>query len=120
MGARTRSRARRRRTLALEALEPRILLSTSSVPPVDGIPIILAPKPGVSPDQESNITPQGMCAAYGINLISVGSVVGNGAGQTIAIVDAYDDPDLVSSTDAGFSTSDLAQFDAYWTRSGSS
>jgi subtilisin-like proprotein convertase family protein len=34
-----------------------------------------------------------------------------GAGQTIAIVDAYDDPGFVSSSNANFSSSDLAQFD---------
>jgi hypothetical protein len=34
-----------------------------------------------------------------------------GAGQTIAIVDAYDDPAFVSSTAASYSSSDLAQFD---------
>ena len=29
----------------------------------------------------------------------LGSLAGNGAGQTIAIIDAYDDPDLVDSTE---------------------
>ena len=116
MGARTRSRARRRRTLAFEALEPRILLSAGSVSPGGGSPISAAP--GVSPSAVGEITPQEMRAAYGINLITAGSIVGNGQGQTIAIVDAYDDPDLVSSTAPGFSTSDLAAFDAYWTAHG--
>ena len=40
-----------------------------------------------------------MQQAYGVNQISFGGVTGNGAGQTIAIVDAYNDPDIV--TDAG-------------------
>ena len=39
-------------------------------------------------------TPAQIAAAYGFNSIKFGNVVGNGAGQTIAIVDAYDDPDI--------------------------
>ena len=38
--------------------------------------------------------------------------MGTGAGQTIAIIDAYDDPNLVSSTSAAYATSDLHMFDA--------
>jgi subtilase family serine protease len=53
---------------------------------------------------------------YGINSILLqGGVVGNGAGQTIAIVDAFDNPNLVSSTNpasAAFIASDLYKFDA--------
>ena len=56
-------------------------------------------------------TPQQIRTAYGFNQIAFGSITGDGAGQTIAIVDAYDDPGLVSSTAASFSTSDLAEFD---------
>ncbi len=38
-----------------------------------------------------------------------------GSGQTIAIVDAYDDPDFVSSSNAAaYATSDLHNFDAYY------
>jgi hypothetical protein len=50
------------------------------------------------------LTPQQVQAAYGINRIafSGGTVSGNGAGQTIAIVDAYNDPNI---------SSDLAAFD---------
>jgi len=56
--------------------------------------------------------PTDIQTGYGINKIIFGSVVGDGTGQTIAIVDAYDDPAFVNSTAAGFATSDLAQFDA--------
>ena len=56
--------------------------------------------------------PTDIQTGYGINKIMFGSVVGDGTGQTIAIVDAYDDPAFVNSTAAGFATSDLAQFDA--------
>ena len=57
------------------------------------------------------LTPQQLATAYGIDQIDFGAVKGDGSGQTIAIVDAYDDPDLVDSTSAGFKTSDLALFD---------
>ena len=42
--------------------------------------------------------------AYGANHVMFGSVTGNGAGQTIAIIDAYNQPNI---------TSDLAAFDSY-------
>jgi hypothetical protein len=51
--------------------------------------------PGLSPNQ--------IRAAYGVNQINFGSVSGTGAGQTIAIIDAYFDPNI---------TSDLKQFDS--------
>ena len=52
-----------------------------------------------------------MHGLHGIGAFTLGSVVGNGAGQTIAIIDAYDDPNLVSSTGPNFATSDLHEFD---------
>ncbi|MHB1556261.1 MAG: S53 family peptidase, partial [Isosphaeraceae bacterium] len=66
---------------------------------IDGIPGPLA----------GSMTPQEMQAFYGVNsnLFSSlqGQIQGNGAGQTIAIVDAYDDPNLLS---------DLTAFDTYF------
>ncbi len=52
----------------------------------------------------TGLTPQQIRDAYGINLISFsgGTVSGTGAGETIAIVDAYNDPEILS---------DLAAFD---------
>jgi subtilase family serine protease len=48
----------------------------------------------------SIFSPAQIEAAYGFNKITFstpsGTIVGNGAGQTIAIVDAYDDPAIVS------------------------
>ena len=45
-------------------------------------------------------------------------MVGDGSGQTVAIVDAYDDPAFVTSThpssDPAFQNSDLGKFDAYF------
>ena len=41
-------------------------------------------------------TPAQIAAAYGFNQIKFGNTIGDGAGQTIAIVDAYDDPNIAS------------------------
>jgi hypothetical protein len=48
------------------------------------------------------MTPAQIRQAYGFNQISFNGVTGDGTGETIAIVDAYDDPNI---------TSDLHQFD---------
>ena len=56
-------------------------------------------------------TPQMIRTAYGIDAIVVDSLVGDGAGQTIAIIGIYDNPKFVSSNRAGFEQSDLHQFD---------
>src|SRR5271157_1193193 len=81
------------------ALESRQLLSTNatSTPNLSQItarqnlvvlPQVVSGPPGYTPQQIQN--------AYGINQItfSGGKVAGNGAGQTIAIVDAYNDPNI--------------------------
>jgi len=47
-------------------------------------------------------TPPQILAAYGINQVMFGPSQGDGSGQTIALVDAYDDPNI---------STDLAQFD---------
>jgi hypothetical protein len=70
----------------------------------------------VSPDG-GTATPQGLSPnqigmAYGISSVVFGSVIGDGTGQTIAIVDAYDNPSFVNSAATSFATSDLARFDA--------
>ena len=46
-----------------------------------------------------------MRSAYGVNQINFGTVSGNGAGQTIAIIDAYFDPNI---------SSDLKAFDSQY------
>jgi hypothetical protein len=56
-------------------------------------------------------TPAQIRKAYGLDNIKFGAITGDGAGQTIAIVDAYDDPSFVSSTAANFASSDLHRFD---------
>jgi hypothetical protein len=69
----------------------------------------------LTPDSGSfspiGFTPQQIRAAYGINSVAFGAIAGDGSGQTIAIVDAYDDPNLINSSAPNFRSSDLAEFD---------
>ncbi len=113
----------------LENLESRVVLSPATIRPIlhvyhapGSYPAGLTPSPaGILPMDDGNpdpvgYTPPQIDTAYGINGILFGSVKGDGSGQTIAIVDAYDDPAFVDSTLAGkpnpaFSTSDLGEFD---------
>src|SRR5271157_1530905 len=96
-----RAPKRTRLELVCEALESRQLLSTttSSTPNLSSIvaqtdlqivPLAVSGPTGYNPQQ--------IQSAYGINQIkfSGGTVTGNGAGQTIAIVDAYNDPNITS------------------------
>ena len=56
----------------------------------------------VSPDP-AGITPTQMLNFYGVNQVAFNGVTGDGRGQTIAVVDAFDDPNI---------SADLATFDA--------
>ncbi len=101
-----RSRPVSRVNLACENLESRQLLAAdSSVSPVAGtaaaVNLVVLPQASPGP---SGYSPQQIQGAYGINGITFagGKITGNGAGQTIAIVDAYNDPTIAS---------DLAAFD---------
>ena len=113
------------RPLRLEPMEERALLSTTMQPtyvvynPLTGLP----QKAGMTPCSSATpvgLTPQQMRTAYGLDnashqpLTQLGTIVGNGAGQTIAIVNAYDDPYFVSSTAPNFLNSDLHKFDTYF------
>jgi hypothetical protein len=87
----------------LEALEARDLLSTTLM------------TPAASSASGQAYTPAQIRHAYGFDRITLpGGQVGDGAGQTIAIVDAYDDPKLVGTKDPNFAQSDLARFDQYF------
>jgi subtilase family serine protease len=62
---------------------------------------------GYSPTPSTGYTPAQITSAYGLNAITLTSssgttVTGNGSGETIAVIEAYHDPNL---------TSDLATFD---------
>ena len=90
---------RTRLELVCEALESRQLLSTTASSPPDLSQIeaqtdLVALQQVLS--EPTGYTAQQIQNAYGVNQIkfSGGTVAGNGAGQTIAIVDAYNDPNI--------------------------
>ena len=100
----------------LEALEDRRLLSGSTIDPVAepsiaGNPLDGTLADGTSTPPSTAFSPSQIKSAYGISSIKLNGIVGDGTGQTIAIVSAYDDPNLVSSSSSAFSTSDLHLFD---------
>ena len=98
------------RRLHLEVLEGRYLLSGSSTSPLAQYPLLpFEPTGGplTGSSTASGYTPTQMQDAYEINQITFGggTIQGNGAGETIAIVDAYDAPTI---------NSDLAAFDTHF------
>jgi autotransporter-associated beta strand protein len=97
---RTAAGKRNSRQLALEWLEERKLLSNTMQPRIVYMPITAAT---VDP------TPAQMQGAYGVNNVHVGSIVGTGAGQTIAIIDAYNENSTLTQAAV---YSDLQGFDA--------
>ncbi len=104
-------RARRDRYVHLfaERLEERLVLSaasqTSALAPPDSVP------QDTGDTGVYTYTPQQIQQAYGTTRIVFGTTPGDGRNQTIAIIDDYDDPNLVDSSSANFGTSDLAKFD---------
>jgi subtilase family serine protease len=103
----TRRHRTTRANLNCESLELRQLLSAdASVTSLNQITAHtnLTVVPAVTTASPTGLTPQQLQNAYGVNLISFsgGTISGTGAGQTIAIVDAYSDPNI---------TADLAAFD---------
>jgi len=87
-----------RRKCTFESLEMRSLLSAGGLSEINAIPLAQALSTVSAP-----YTPIEIRQAYGFNNILFGSTQGNGAGQTIAIVDAYNDLNI---------SSDLKAFDA--------
>jgi hypothetical protein len=116
-GARSLRRSRRIRwsVLAWEPLETRQLLATAVFPAAiasgEGTqPATIQPSLSLTPLMSSGspvgLSPAQLATAYGVNQIAFkGNVVGNGSGQTIAIIDAYYDPSIQS---------DLSKFDAQY------
>ena len=106
----------------MEGLEVRMVLSTlttaalaelKAVPPFE-VREIIGPNGTLIPDQTAGptgLSPQQLQDAYGINSIMFGSVQGTGAGQTIALIDAFNNPSFVDSGAAGYATSALPEFD---------
>ena len=114
LGPRQPRKSRRLRALRFEPLEDRELLSVSA--PGFAVPfhVASAANRGVAPLSTAGptgLTPTQIRHAYGFDKISFGGIAGDGSGTTIAIVDAYNDPTFVSSTDPNFVNSDLHKFD---------
>jgi Right handed beta helix region len=84
-------------------------LETRDVPSIVPNSVVLSGS--FSTPQASMLTPGQLRHAYGIDMVTFGAVTGNGTGQTIAIIDTYDNPHFVNSTDSGFNSSDLHKFD---------
>ena len=105
---RTVSRRLRRFAFRYDALELRQLLSVGQTAAAAN-PIVVQPAISATPLFGSSIptgfSPSQVQSAYGVNQISFGNVTGNGAGQTIAIIDAYFDPNIAS---------DLQKFDSQY------
>src|SRR5689334_4944457 len=100
--ARRPIRRKHRVPLAWERLEPRQLLSAGAIEPSTASTLV-QPFVQVSPMAGPGSTaysPQQIAAAYGINDISFSGVTGDGSGQTIAIVDAYSEPNIQADLDA--------------------
>ena len=89
---RSRPLAGRSRTPRIDHLERRALLSPG--PPVAHTTFEVGPFGGDGPG--GGFTPAQIEQGYGFNQISFNGVAGNGNGETIAIVDAYDDPNIQS------------------------
>ncbi len=112
-----RGHARRSVRPRLEDLEARLVMSQAGIIMKPGYKLDMVPVPGTNgrfePLQSSSpvgYTPIQMQTAYGVNLISFGGVAGNGAGQTIAVIDAGNNPGF-KPTGTGFAGSALQVFD---------
>jgi hypothetical protein len=92
-----------------EWLEGRVLLSATGLtasPPISVAPAgdgsINTPA-DIVPNLNGALTPGNIQIAYGVNSISFSGVAGTGAGQTIAIIDAYNNPNIIADA-ATYST----------------
>jgi subtilase family serine protease len=102
-------RSPRSRRLELEPLEDRVLLSgTGLASPTFILELSPSGQPYQFASPTGGYTPQQIQQAYGINQLY--GTVGNGAGQTIAIVDAYNDPDIIPDANAFSKQFNLPQF----------
>jgi hypothetical protein len=93
---RSRFNRRRRRLWTLESLEGRALLTAISLDSLVAQPVVAA-APFASTGVPAGMSPSQVRAAYGFDKITFdGNVVGDGSGQTIAIVDAYYSPTVLA------------------------
>ena len=93
-----RSRSSTQRSLRprIDHLESRSLLSTTPLMLVAHPTFEIGSLAGGSEPPSGAYTPAQIQLAYGFNNITFGGVAGDGSGETIAIVDAYDDPNIQS------------------------
>jgi predicted outer membrane repeat protein len=66
--------------------------------------------PSAAAGSSAPYDPAQVRAAYGVDAIDFDGVIGDGTGQTIAIVDAYNDPDIISDANAFSAQFGLPQF----------
>src|SRR4051812_36766413 len=88
-----------RKLLLIESLENRRLLSSTLVDQIVATPQLTLKPSGMSASQASvdGYSPQQIQHAYGFDQISLANgVKSDGTGQTIAIVDAYNNPNIAS------------------------
>jgi hypothetical protein len=95
-----------------ETLERRVVLSdVGAIAAQFASPMIVPAHPvrgqpaNSSSPPSGAVTPAQMRHFYNIDTVNFAGIVGDGSGQTIAIVDAYDDPNALS---------DLQHFDSYY------
>ena len=101
MGSTTARRPYRRlRRRLAESLEPRWLLAGEAISSIEAHTNLVVRAAATS--GATGMSPAEIRNAYAFNQIQFNGVSGDGSGQTIAIVDAYDDPNIAS---------DLAVFD---------
>src|SRR5271163_1611976 len=94
---------------SVELLERRVMLSSGVISSPSALALTFQPTyqiydnsagssadaAGISPEDASSpagLTPSQMTTAYQMNQVTFGSTIGDGTGQTIAIIEAYDDP----------------------------
>ena len=98
----------RYRALRVEQLEQRALLSIAAVcDPIPCDPVQGAAIANPNSPDGTGYTPANIRGAYGISSIEIGGVAGTGAGQTIAIIDAFNDPNILSDVAAFNSNADI-------------
>jgi hypothetical protein len=85
-------------SLRVEELEDRLVPSASATPDYVLARTSIGIDSGSTPQQSGGFTPQQLRQAYGFDQIwfNNGTIRGDGSGQTIAIVDAYDNPNIAS------------------------
>ena len=105
----TKQRHSRLRICALERLEPRELLSLTTLSDITASPAIElgkakpgTGKPAAGSVAQGFVTPAQIRQAYGFKQLAnfSGNLPADGSGQTIAIVDAWGDPNIVSDLQA--------------------